>query len=258
MCSEQSTERHPGQNTVESAGQNRGEAARRASPLTAADMGRVLHTFRAWPGPYSWVVLAILMVGLGTCAVIAPIDHPLWFIIFATLLPSPFWAAFLLPGGLEKSRVCEHGLVLGYRKQSATRYFVPWSTMDPDLVTVLRRANMLTRHPGFYQGVPNYRFTPAYSKALAVYGLNTLRANGMLRAAIGPAASATLARPRLGLPSLTWYFLGTQRLDEFVHAIEEAMVADGYENARGMADRALGNVLVVPWKADPDLLPYPL
>jgi len=44
-------------------------------------------------------------------------------------------------GLLEKHRVCRHGLVLGLRGEHA----VPWSSIDPGRVRLLRRANLVTR-----------------------------------------------------------------------------------------------------------------
>lgn len=69
----------------------------------------------------------------------------------------------------EQHRVCRHGLVLGRRGE----YAVPWSTLDPGRVRLLRRANFITRY-GIRPG-PLLRPGETLGHALLVNGVTPPR-----------------------------------------------------------------------------------
>ncbi|RLV47748.1 hypothetical protein D9V37_16540 [Nocardioides mangrovicus] len=145
-----------------------------------------------------------------------------------------FWGGPLLFfHGLERHRVCDHGLVLGFKNSA---YVVPWETLDPGRVRVGVRMGLLGRREDMPQTSPNYR--------IGVFGLNGLVVNGLDTAITSSWKSFD---PRHRVFSLfTWWLLGTRHAPELAAAIEEAMVADGYD-AAGLADRALAQQLTGHW-----------
>ena len=110
--------------------------------LTPADMGPELASFRATPG---WKGTAFVLLAPALPLLLLPVAPDAtgrWVAVACTLFLLLATGAFWVRGWLEKHRVCRHGLVLGVRG----RYAVPWSTIDPGRVRLLRRANLVTRH----------------------------------------------------------------------------------------------------------------
>lgn len=223
--------------------------------LRGKDMGRVLQTFRCWPGPVSSTVMLLLTVAFVAWHWITVPDDPVWFRLAMLFLLLLFWSAFALPGILERHRVCEHGLVLGYGPTGRARYVVPWSTVDPGRVRMLRRTQLISRYRGMPQASPHYRIGtgPLAHRSLAVNGLDSatdagtwLRIPGLLE------TPNTILRDggRRRIP-YAWWILGTPRPEKLAQAIEEAMLADGHTAAQGMAARAAEQEIVVPWTPGP-------
>lgn len=150
-----------------------GEAS---GPLRGKDMGRVLQTFRCWPGPISSVVMTVITVGVVAWQWWAVPDDPLSFRFFVLFLMLLLCSAVALPGILERHRVCEHGLVLGYGPTRSARYVVPWASVDPERVCLLRRSQLISRHQGMPQVSPHYRIGtgPLAYRSVAVHGLDTV------------------------------------------------------------------------------------
>ncbi|WP_029289753.1 hypothetical protein [Cellulomonas sp. HZM] len=203
--------------------------------LTWQDMGEVRATFRAWPGTVAWVVIAALVGGGGVAALAAgdPATRVVALAVVATV--AVFLAAFVAAGAADRTRVCEHGLVLGTRTRS--RYVVPWSTLDPGRVRVVHHVGLVGRLPYATPSSPHYRLGLLSTRALAVDGLDTAlggwaRVPGMLEVTDAVAPGSRVRRT-----PFVWWLLGTRRPADLARAIEDAMVADGYP-ARGLAARA--------------------
>src|SRR5690606_4971813 len=106
--------------------------------LEADDMGEVLASFRPWPSPRVW------LIQLGVTALFAlvwllPFDSA-WALALALIIGQ--WSTlliFLLAGVVDRHRVCEHGLLLGWRRRSTL--VVPWSTLDPGRVRIVERSS---------------------------------------------------------------------------------------------------------------------
>lgn len=227
-------------------------------PLRGEDMGRVLATFRCWPGPVSSAVMVLVTAGVVTWQWLAVPDDPLWFRFFVLLLMLLLCSALALPGILERHRVCEHGLVLGYGPTRRARYVVPWSSIDAGRVRVLHRSQLISRHRGMPSASPHYRIGtgPLATRSLAVNGLDTATDAGTWLRIPGVLETASTAPPggARGRPRYAWWILGTPRPERLAGAIEEAMVAAGYR-AEGLAARAVEQEIVVPWTPGPSPLP---
>lgn len=224
------------------------------APLRGADMGRVLRTFRCWPGPISSAVMILITAGVVAWQWWAVPDDPLWFRFFVLFLMLLLCAALALPGILERHRVCEHGLVLGYGPTRRARYVVPWSTIDPNRVRVLRRSQLISRHRGMPQVSPHYRIGtgPLAYRSLAVNGLDSatdagtwLHLPGLLET-----PNTVLSGSGRRRTPYAWWILGSPRPERLAQAIEEAMVASGHR-AEGLAARAVEQEIVVPWTPGP-------
>lgn len=229
------------------------------STLRGADMGRVLQTFRCWPGPISSAVMILVTVAVAVWYWTTVPDDPLWFrLTLLSVIFLPLWSGFALPGILERIRVCEHGLVLGYGSTRRARYVVPWDSIDPRNLRILERAQLISRHDGVPQVSPHYRIGtgPLAFRAVAVKGLDTATDAGTWLHIPGLLETPnTILRDsgRRKIP-YSWWILGTPRPGKLARAIEEAMVTDGYTKARGMAARAVEQEIVVPWTRGPSPL----
>lgn len=215
--------------------------------LSAADLGPEIVSFRAVPGAKgtAFVVLTPLLafallllpgVTVGTFEVTMAVV--VW--LLAQLALGAFW----IRGWMERHRVCRHGLVLGRRGE----YAVPWSTIDPGRVRLLRRANLLTRH-GIAAG-RLLRPGETLGHALLVNGLDDTPA-GHERLAV----NEQLLREGRGadehLTCFDRWVLAGRHAPDLVRAMEEAMVADGYP-AQGMAAEVVAHPLVLAWTPQPD------
>jgi hypothetical protein len=215
--------------------------------LTAADMGAVRVTFRAWPGWLFWVLTAVPCVLLAGRIVTArnTDDVVVGLSLIAVVLA--FAGILLLIYGLERHRVCEHGLVLGLRKRGP--FVVPWESVDPGRVRVGWSVAFMARHPEIPQTTSRHRVGVFSGRGLLINGLDS---SGRSRFAnLDPLGSAH-GRPA---SPFGWWFLGTRRPAALATAIEEAMVADGFA-AQGLARRAERLQFSVGWKASgPSPLP---
>ncbi|WP_156374163.1 hypothetical protein [Cellulomonas sp. Leaf334] len=215
---------------------------------TASDQGEVRATFRPWPGRTAWGVIVALLVLTGTYTFSAPDTTEMW--VRSALLGSlVFWTAVVVAAGaIDRHRVCEHGLVVGFRTRS--KYVIPWSTIDPGRVRVVRRPLLLGRREEMPTSSPHYRVGWLSTRAVAVNGLDTAidgwtRVPGLL----GVTDAAELGG-RARITPFVWWLLGTQRPRELLEAMEAAMVADSYP-AQGMAERALRQTVTLPWRPTP-------
>lgn len=209
-----------------------------AGRLDYRDMGKVLATYRAWPGPFFWVPFGLLWLLVPLVVLTAP-DHgeAVFRATMVAVLQLIWGGGLLLAYGMERHRVCEHGLVVGFRKRS--RYVIPWSTIDPGRVRIGHNMGLLGRHPALPQTSPRYR--------VGVFSLHGLILNG-LDAAITSPWNALDPSP-VHTP-FNWWLLATRRADRLAADIEKAMVADGYP-AQGLAQRARAQTLRVHWKPAP-------
>lgn len=208
--------------------------------LTADDMGQELASFRAVPGwkgtAFVFLAPALVLSGL----LVAPDATGRWIAVGAYFLLLLATGAFWVRGWLEKHRVCRHGLVLGLRRQ----YVVPWSTIDPGRVRLLRRANFVQRH-GIAPG-PLLRPGETLGHALLVNGLDDTP-TGHERIAFNERFLREGEQPDKYLTCFDRWFLAGRHATSLVRAMEDAMVADGYP-ARGMADAVIARPVVVPFK----------
>lgn len=217
--------------------------------LTPADMGPELASFRATPG---WKGTAFVLLAPALPLLLLPVAPDAtgrWVAVACTLFLLLATGAFWVRGWLEKHRVCRHGLVLGVRG----RYAVPWSTIDPGRVRLLRRANLVTRH-GIAPG-PMLRPGETLGHALLVNGLDDTE-SGHGRIAFNEELHAEGGGADEHLTCFGRWFLAGRHAPELVRAMEEAMVADGYP-AQGMADAVIARPLVLAYspQAHPSGIP---
>jgi hypothetical protein len=137
---------------------------------------------------------------------------------------------------------------VGFKTRS--RYVVPWSTIDPGRVRVLRRPLLIGRRDEMPSSSPHYRVGWLSTQAVVVNGLDTAidgwtRVPGLL----GVTDEAQLGG-RARITPFVWWLLGTQRPRQLLEAMEAAMIADGYP-AQGMADRAVRQTVTATWRPAP-------
>ena len=211
--------------------------------LDYTDMGPVLRTYRAWPGPIYWTIFGLLVLLLPFSSLTAPDSseariRPL----LLTILPV-FWSIGLLIGGLERHRVCQHGMVVGFRKRS--KYYIPWSTVDPGRVRIAHNMMLVTRHP-------DLRHIMTTRHRLGLFSLHGVVLNGLDTTLTSPWNDPG---PNPVYTPFGWWLLATRRGEDLVADIERAMVADGYR-AQGLAARAKAQTLWVHW-TPPEANPLP-
>ncbi|MCW2567226.1 MAG: hypothetical protein JWN54_1323 [Mycobacterium sp.] len=209
--------------------------------LEETKAGTLLYGERLTPSPWGWVGLiaipVLIFLGLVPSAGIAgSAAGMLGAVLFLT--------AGTVAGCLMRHQVRDRALLTGLSWRSARQYVLPWSTVDPSRIRLHRRANFIGRRlkePWSYQ----YRFNPW---------------NWLIVSVPGP--TRELAHPRLrrgaldvldpddvdqnGYPTDTWY-LGTRHPERLLRAIEQAMVASGRTDARGLAARELARPVVERW-----------
>ena len=204
------------------------------SGIDYADMGEVRATYRAWPGPFFWMPYLLIWVLVVVVFLTAPDrDEAVFRAALLGGLALLGGTVCLLAYGLERHRVCDHGLVLGFRRRST--YVVPWETLDPGRVRISRRMGLLGRRPELPQTSPRYR--------VGLFSLDGLVVNGLDTAIT---SSWNQLDPRRVFSPFAWWLLATRRADDLVSQIEAAMVADGYP-AEGLAARARTQAFTVPW-----------
>lgn len=217
------------------------------STLTAADMGPVRATFRAWPGWLFWVLASLpCLLFLGRIVTARNSDD---VVVGAALLGFVVVVALLLLMiyGLEKHRVCAHGLVLGLRKRGP--FVIPWETVDPGRVRVGWHVAFMARHPEIPQNTSRYRVGVFSDRGLLINGLDTSD-----RSALSELDPLGKSRGRPETP-FGWWMLATRRPQQLAEAIEASMVADGY-GAAGLAARAERQRFSIGWNASgPSPLP---
>jgi hypothetical protein len=220
--------------------------------LDSDDMGRVLASFRPWPTARVWLIqLALSLVFL--LPLLLPVQDS-WAISLTLLLGQ--WAmvlTFLLAGAVDHHRVCEHGLVLGWRRRSTL--VVPWSTLDPGRVRILERSSILGRYDRVPATGPHFRQGFLTTRSLAVNGLDTalfgaFHVPGLYSAPDISDEAGTRPSP------FVWWLMGCPQPEKLARAIEEAMIADGYD-AAGLAERAVANRVQLRWNPDQSLDPLP-
>lgn len=196
---------------------------------TGADPGVRLAVFRARPtaGFLTCLVLPFLLVG-GLAVVIAP--DPL---IAAVPVAIGVGAAliFVVAGFLDRIRVHERALVLGFRGGTV----VPLETIDPGRVYV-SRALFLTRHVAAPAGATRGTAGPM------------VVVNGWQRSMF----SANVAgAPDPGQSVYGWYLLGARDQRAFLSVLEQAMLALGLEGARGLTQATLTQRRIRPsWSTE--------
>ena len=203
------------------------------------DMGKTLATYRAWPGPLFWLATGGFFAFLVAMTVVAALQGDgVAFGIEFTIV-----GMLLLPGSLlliysqERHRVCEHGLVVGFRKRS--RYVIPWETLDPGRVRVGTNIGLIGRRPDVPQTSSRYRVGVFALKGLALNGLDTTITT----------VWTTLEPDRPNTP-FGWWILATRKPDALARDIEKAMIADGYD-AGGLARRAHDQAVKLAWNPGP-------
>ena len=206
--------------------------------LTAADMGPELVSFRATPG-WKGTAFVLAPTVLLLFLPLAPDATGRWLTVLATVLLLLGTGVFWVRGWLEKHRVCRHGLVLGLRGE----YAVPWSSIDPGRVRLLRRANLVTRQ-GIRPG-PLLRPGETLGHALLVNGLDSTP-RGHERAVVNERLHADGRGADEHLTCFDRWFLAGRHAPALVRAMEEAMVADGYP-AQGMADAVIARPVVLAY-----------
>ncbi|SMC68173.1 hypothetical protein SAMN06296429_107123 [Janibacter indicus] len=189
-----------------------------------ADPGRELATFRARPtaGFLTALVLPFVLVAV-LAAVIAP-DPAIAVVPLAIGLGAA--AIFVVAGALDRIRVHERALVLGFRGQTA----IPLETIDPGRVYV-SRALFLTRNVAAPAGATRGTAGPM------------VVVNGWQRSML----SANVAgAPDPGRSVFGWYLLGARNRRAFLAALEQAMLGQGLTAATGLAQDVLAHRAITP------------
>jgi hypothetical protein len=200
------------------------------------DMGRVRAVFRSWPGNVFWIIAGVVMLGWIAVAATRP-DSQGRIVGIAVAGTFLFFIVLLVAVGVaERHRVCEHGLVVGMRTKS--RFVIPWSTIDPGRVRVVRRSNLLGRLPGRTSSSPHFRHGAASGTALALNGLDSAVGGWANIPGIVEVTDAVRPGSRARRTPFVWWYLGGRHPERLAQAIEDAMVADGYP-AQGLAERAV-------------------
>lgn len=215
---------------------------------TWEDQGEVLAMFRPWPGRVAWIVIALIIVGSGLFTVFAPNDTER--LVRSSLFGSAiFWSALIVASGaVERHRVCEHGLIVGFRTRS--QYVIPWSTVDPGRVRIALRPSLLGRHPDVPSSSPHFRHGWLSTEALLLNGLDTAVSGWMAVPGLLGVTDAVKLGGRARTTPFVWWVLGTQRPRRLAEAIEAAMVADGFD-ALGLAERAQRQSTTLTWRPSP-------
>lgn len=215
--------------------------------LKAEDMGPVRETFRAWPGWLFWAITSVpCLLFLGRIVTARNSDD---VVVGAALLGFVVAVALLLLMiyGLEKHRVCAHGLVLGLRKRGP--FVIPWESVDPGRVRIGWHVAFMARHPEIPQNTSRYRVGVFSDRGLLVNGLDTSDRSRL--SGLDPLGQS-VGRPET---PFGWWMLATRRPQRLAAAVEAAMVADGYD-AAGLAARAERQRFNVGWNASgPSPLP---
>lgn|GEM_PF-2938222 len=217
------------------------------------DMGAVRAVFRSWPGNVFWIIAGVVTLALPFLALATPDpDDRLWL---AALVVGNcvFWFGLVVAVGLiERHRVCEHGLVVGFKTRS--RYVIPWSTLDPGRVRAVGRVNLIGRNRDVPASSPHYRLGFATGTSLALNGLDSAVAGWLHVPGVLEVTEPTTPGSRWRRTPFVWWQLGTRRPERLARAIEEAMVADGFA-AHGLAARAMDQATTLRLK--PDHNPFP-
>ena len=220
--------------------------------LDSRDMGRVLASFRPWPTPRMWL-FQLAASAVFMLAWFLPVEEG-WAIAVSLVMGQ--WSTlliWLLAGVIDRHRVCEHGLVLGWRRRSTL--VVPWSSVDPGRVRIVERSSLLGRYDRVPASGPHFRQGFLTTRSLALNGLDTASFGGLHLPHFYSAADVTDQAGTRASP-FVWWLMGASRPDELAQAIEAAMVADGYD-AAGLAARASENVVRLRWNPDQSLDPLP-
>jgi hypothetical protein len=223
--------------------------------LDPVDAGPTLHDERLWPGPLGWAVL----LGIPVLAFLALLPRDgLALAVAGAVGAGIVTLGLAASGALLHNRVHRWAMVLGVSRPAARPYVVPWSTVDPSRVRLHHRANFIARRLRT-QSSPVLRVAAFTTVAVTLTGLRPELAH--------PEKRLTLLR-RLGLPGIdaetelrearathdgwnlltaTWV-IGTRDPERLLTAIEDALVASGHPEARGLAARELARPVVERWR----------
>lgn len=201
------------------------------------DAGAARTILRAWRGPFFWIVVAACF-GPETFLIFSRLTNLRWLDLIAGV--GVLLGCFLiLIWRRERYRVCQHGLIVGFKKKS--EYVIPWASIDPGRVRVVKRIGLLRRLPGMRWRSPHYR--------ASLVSLGGIVLNGFAKEV--PVPSWKITEPNPVSTPFGWWLLATRRPDALLRAMEEAMVADGYP-AEGLAARARAQAFTVTWKPTPE------
>lgn len=218
----------------------------------AADMGPILASFRPWPSVRVWQI-QLAFSALFLLLWLLPVEDS--WAISATLLTGQ-WSTlciFLLAGVVDRHRVCERGLVLGLRRRSTL--VVPWSTLDPGRVRIVERSSLLGRYDRVPATGPHFRQGFLTTRSLALNGLDTASFGALHLPNLYSAPDVIDHEGSRSTP-FVWWLLGSPQPERVARAIEEAMIAAGYD-AAGLAERASANSVQLRWNPDQTLDPLP-
>ncbi|WP_134772020.1 hypothetical protein [Ornithinimicrobium flavum] len=220
--------------------------------LDSDDMGPVLASFRPWPSPRVWLV-QLALSALFLLPWLLPGENS--WALSATLLVCQWGTLliFLLAGVVDRHRVCEHGLVLGLRRRSTL--VVPWSTLDPGRVRIVERSSLLGRYDRVPATGPHFRQGFLTTRSLAVNGLDTAPFGALHLPHLYSSTDVADVHGTRATP-FVWWLMGSPQPERIARAIEEAMIADGYD-AAGLAERAVANSVQLRWNPDQSLDPLP-
>jgi hypothetical protein len=213
--------------------------------LNEDESGGLLLSERLVPSPLTWAVLVGFVV--------------LWFLAFTpfagvagsaagTVGAVLFLGGFTAAHCLLKHQVRERALLTGLTWPSARQYVIPWTSVDPGRIRLHHRANFLGNRTK--AGVSwTYRFAPWNTVVVSVPGLAHQLAHPRRRGKVVDPPTIFDIYPA-EIPTEIWY-LGTRHPERFLRALENALVAAGRSEARGLAARQLANPVVEGFRHPP-------
>jgi hypothetical protein len=210
--------------------------------LESGDVGRVLYSTRPTAGPLAWLMLLTLLAGAAVIGAVVPGGGP-GGAIAAALGATAILGTMFVGGPLDHHRVCENALVLGMNPWPGGQpYIIPWSTVDPNSLTLHRPANRMGR-PAGEVGARGTRMAVYSTRAVSLLGLHPDLAHPTRRNRTQLARNLLATRTPQQIadePPLIRWVMGTRHPEPLLRAIEDVLTRHR-DDANGIADRALAH-----------------
>jgi hypothetical protein len=198
-----------------------------------ADAGTLLLSERLVPSPRTVALIIGFLV--------------LWFAVWTpfagfvgsiagTVGMALYLGVLTVGSSLYKHEVRSRALLTGLTWPSARPYIIPWTSVDPSHIRLHHRSRFLDGQPENPVSW-TYRFAPWNTIVVSVPGLARGFAHPRGRQRRRALINAYDIYPK-NYPTELWH-LGTRRPEQLLRAIEDALVAAGRADARGLTAREL-------------------